>query len=459
MKASHTIRPVFDDPNVVSDAGLVPVLRLAEAAGLHDRLEDQLSVASPNATAKASSVVGGMLAGADSIDDLDVLRHGGMPRLFPGIRAPSTLGTFLRSFTHGHVQQLDAVGAGLLAGLTARVPGMIRGAENVEGVAFIDVDDTIREVHGHAKQAAAYGYTGVRGLNIQLATVSTPLAAPMIARARLRKGNTASAKGAGRLLAQAISTARNAGVEGQILCRADSAYYGWAFVGTAIRKKTWFSVTARMTKTVTAAIASIAEDDWVAIKYPHAIWEEAEQRWISDAEVAEVPFTAFTGRRKAEHVTCRLIVRRVKRLQRLASDGTEQGELFATHRHHAFITNSTLGTVEADQRHRDHAIVEQVIAELKDNALAHLPSGKYAANAAWVTCAVIAFNIARAAAVAADLAKARWATLRRKIIRVPGRLASTARRLDLHLPIHWPWAHSWESLHALATGPPLTART
>lgn len=459
MKASHTIRAVFDDPNLVSDAGLVPVLRLAESAGLHDLLEDQLSVASANSTAKATSVVGGLLAGADSIDDLDLLRHGGMPRLFSGVRAPSTLGTFLRSFTHGHVQQLDAVGGVLLAGLTARVPGVLAGANTAEGFARIDVDDTIREVHGYAKQAAAYGYTGVRGLNIQLATVSTPLAAPVIARARLRKGNTASAKGAGRLLAQAITTARAAGVKGQILCRADSAYYGWAFVGTAIRAKTWFSVTARMTKTVTAAIASIAEDDWVAIKYPHAIWEETEQRWISDAEVAEVPFTAFTGRRKAEHVTCRLIVRRVKRLQRLASDGTEQGELFATYRHHAFITNSTLGMVEADQRHRDHAIIEQVIAELKDNALAHLPSGKYAANAAWVSLAVMAFNIARAAAVAADLAKARWATLRSKIIRVPGRIASTSRRLDLHLPTHWPWAENWDSLHAVATGPPVTATT
>ena len=432
---------------------------MAESAGLYDLLEDQLSVASPNATAKATSVIGGMLAGADSIDDLDLLRHGGMPRLFAGVRAPSTLGTFLRSFTHGHVQQLDAIGGDLLAGLTGRVPGVLVGGNTAEGFACIDVDDTIREVHGYAKQAAAYGYTGARGLNIQLAVVSTPLAAPVIARARLRKGSTASAKGAGRMLAQAISTARAAGVKGQILCRADSAYYGWAFVGTAIRAKTWFSVTARMTKTVTAAIASITEDDWVAIKYPHAIWEEAEQRWISDAEVAEVPFTAFTGRRKAEQVPCRLIVRRVKRLQRLACDGTEQGELFATYRHHAVITNSALAMVEADQRHRDHAIIEQVIAELKDNALAHLPSGAYAANAAWVSLAVIAFNIARAAAVAADLAKARWATLRRKIITIPGRLASTARRLDLHLPIHWPWAHGWETLHALATGPPPTATT
>jgi len=459
VKACHKIRPVFDDPNLVSDAGLVPVLRLAESAGLRDLLGRQLSVGSPNATTKATSVVGGMLAGADSIDDLDLLRHGGMPRLFSGVRAPSTLGTFLRSFTHGHVQQLDAVGGDLLAGLAQRVPGVLAGADGVEGVSFIDVDDTIREVHGYAKQAAAYGYTGVRGLNIQLATVSTPLAAPVIARARLRKGSTASAKGAGRLLAQAITTARAAGVRGQILCRADSAYYGWAFVGTAIRAKTWFSVTARMTKTVTAAIASIEEDAWQPIKYPNAIWEEAEQRWISDAEVAEVPFVAFTGRRNAEHVSCRLIVRRVKRLQRLASDGTEQGELFATYRHHAFITNAPLGRVEADQRHRDHAIVEQVIAELKHGPLAHLPSGKYTANAAWVSLAVIAFNIARAAAVAASMPTARWATLRRRVIKVPGRIASTGRRLVLHLPICWPWAHGWESLHAVATGPPATATT
>lgn len=377
----------------------------------------------------------------------------------PGSGRPRRWARSCARSPHGHVQQLDAVGGDLLAGLTARIPGVLAGTNTAEGITFIDLDDTIREVHGYAKQAAAYGYTGVRGLNIQLATISTPLAAPVIARARLRKGSTASAKGAGRLLAQAISTARAAGVKGQILCRADSAYYGWALVGAAIRKKAWFSVTARMTKTVTAAIASIDEDAWVAIKYPHAIWEEAEQRWVSDAEVAEVPFVAFTGRRKAEHVTCRLIVRRVKRLQRLASDGTEQGELFATYRHHGFITNSGFAMVEADQRHRDHAIVEQVIAELKDNALAHLPSGSYAANAAWVSLAVLAFNIARAAAVAADLAKARWATLRSKIIRVAGRIASTSRRLDLHLPVGWPWAENWESLHAAATGPPITATT
>ena len=457
MKPSHTIRPVFDDPNLVSAGGLVPALRLAEVAGLYDLLGG-LSVPSPNAAAKTAGVVGGMLAGADSIDDLDLLRHGAMPRLFAGVRAPSTLGTFLRSFTHGHVQQLDKAGGELLGELADRVPGLLGGGD-VDGIAFVDVDDTVREVHGYAKQGAAFGYSKVRGLNIQLATISTPTSAPVIARARLRKGNTASATGAGRMLAQAINTARAAGVTAQILARADSAYYGWAFVGTALRHQAWFSVTARMTPSVTAAITSIGPDAWKAIEYPNALYDEDEQRWVSDAEVAEVSFMAFTGRRKAEHVACRLVVRRVKRLQPLASDGSEQGELFATYRHHAFITNTTLSVIEADQRHRDHALVEQVIAELKDGPLAHLPSGKYAANAAWVACAVIAFNIARATAVAASMRTARWATLRTRIINVPARIATTGRRLVLHLPTHWPWATDWEQLWSTATGPPTAATT
>ncbi len=158
-------------------------------------------------------------------------------------------------------------------------------------------------------------------------------------------------------------------------------------------------------------------------------------------------------------MNCRLVVRRVKRLQPLASDGTEQGELFATYRHHAFITNSTLSMLEADQRHRDHALVEQVIAELKNGPLAHLPSGRYAANAAWVACAVIAFNIARATAVAAAMRTARWATLRTRIINIPARIATTGRRLVVHLPRHWPWTPSWEQLWSTATGPPRALTT
>ena len=271
MTPSHKVRAVFDDRNLVSAAGLVPVLRLAEAAGLHDLLDEWLSVDSPNAMAKTACVVAGMLAGADSIDDLDLLRHGGMSKLFAGVRAPSTLGTYLRSFTYGHVQQLDAVAGRFLAGLTARVPGLIDGARQADGIAFVDVDDTIREVHGYAKQGAAYGYSGVRGLNAQLGVVSTPLTAPVIAAARLRRGNTASARGAGRLLAQAIATARAAGVKSPIMARADSAYYGYAFVGAALRAKTWYSVTVRMNPRIVKAIASIDDDAWALTRnFGHA---------------------------------------------------------------------------------------------------------------------------------------------------------------------------------------------
>lgn len=459
MKASHRVLPVFDDPNLVSAAGLVPVMRLAESAGLHELVAEHVATSSPNPVAKATGVVAGMLAGADSIDDLDLLRHGGMPGLFAGVRAPSTLGTYLRSFTHGHVQQLDAVSARFLAGLVERVPGLIAGGDQPEGVAFVDVDDTIRQVHGHAKQGAAFGYSGVRGLNAQLACVSTPLAAPVITAARLRKGNTASGKGGGRLLTQAIGTARRAGVSGRILVRADSAYYNHGFVAAAIRAGAWFSVTARMNKQVVAAIGRIGEDSWTPIKYPNAVWDDDEQRWISDAEVAETTLTCFTSRRRRDHITCRLVVRRVRRLNPAAQAG--QGELFTVYRHHAFVTNSTLDKVDADQHHRDHAVVEQVIAELKDGPMAHLPSGSYTANAAWLAHAVIAFNLARATGVAASNrhAHARWATLRTHLINVPARIASSARRLTLHLPTDWPWEHAWHSLFDTATQSPDPAAT
>jgi hypothetical protein len=458
VKPSHTIRPLFDDPNLVSAAGLVPALELARTAGFYDLL-DALTVPSPNAAAKTASVVGGMLAGADSIDDLDLLRHGGMARLFAGVRAPSTLGTYLRSFTHGHVQQLDKLNARLLAGLAGRVPALVAGGD-ADGLAFVDVDDTIREVHGYAKQAAAYGYTRQRGLNIQVAAICTPLAAPVIAGARLRRGNVASASGAGQLLARAINTARAAGMTGRVLARADAGYYKHAFVAAAIRAKAWFSVTAPMNPSVVTAICEIPEQAWRPISYPNAVFDEAEQRWISQAEVAEIGYTAFIGRRKghrkSDHVGCRLVVRRVKRLQPLAGDGTTQGELFATYRHHAFITNSTLSTVEADQRHRDHAVIEQVIAELKNGPLAHLPSGSYAANAAWVAHAAIAFNLARAVD-ATSPGHRRWATLRTRIINTPARIATTGRRLILHLPRDWPWAAHWQALWTATNGPPTPA--
>ncbi|GES36259.1 mobile element protein [Rhodococcus aetherivorans] len=302
----------------MSAAGLIPVMRLAENAGLHEVLGQRLSVDSPNPVAKSASIVAGMLAGADSIDDLDLLRHGAMEKVFGGVWAPSTLGAYLRSFTHGHVQQLDAVAARLLTGLASRVSTLLAGSEEI---AYVDVDDTIWEVHGYAKQGAAFGYSGVRRLNAQVAALSTPTAALVIVRARLRRGNVASHTGAGRLLAQAIAAARAAGVTGQILARADSAYLGHAFAAAALRAGAWFSVTARMSPQIRAATASIEESAWTAITYPNAVYDEDERRWISDAEVAETEVTIFTSRRTREHVTCRLAVRRVRRLNSAATSG------------------------------------------------------------------------------------------------------------------------------------------
>jgi Transposase DDE domain group 1 len=395
MQVSHSVSAVFDDPNLVSVSGLAPVLALAQRAGLHELVAEHLTVpgsAGANTTVKIPALVAGMVAGADSVDEMDLLRHGGMGRLFTEVRAPTTLGTCLRGFTFGHVRQLDAIASRLLIALAGRTP-LLAGADQV---AYLDIDDTMRETHGYQKQGVGYGYSKVKGLNALLAVVSTPIAAPVIVATRLRKGSTNSARGAARLVTDALVTARRAGASGIVTVRADSAYYNHDVVAAARRGGARFSVTARMDPAVRKAIASIGEDSWVPIKYPDAIWDEQEQRWISDAEVAELGFTAFTSRRQAEHIPARLIVRRVKRLNP-ASVPIGQSELFAAYRHHAVFTDSPLPMLEAEAGHRAHAIVEQVIADLKSGPLAHLPSGRFAANSAWTVLAAIAFNLTRAA--------------------------------------------------------------
>src|SRR3954468_22077087 len=342
MRLSHARRAIsvrFDDPNLVSCAGLVPVLALAHRCGLARLLAERLTIAAKggaNAGAKVLALVAGMVCGADSIDDMDLLRHGGMGRLFDGVRAPSTLGTFLRAFTFGHVRQLDAVAAGLLARLAATTPVL----PDAQKITFLDIDDTVRQTYGYAKQGAGRGYTGIKGLNALLAVVSTPTSPPLIAATRLRKGSTNSARGAAKLLTDALATIRRAGAAGLVLVRADSAYYGYDVIAACRRSGARFSVTARLTPTVVTAITGIDEQSWTPIRYPNAIYDEDEQRWVSDAEVAEVAFTAFTNRRKAEHVTARLIVRRVRRLNpRNVPAG--QSEMFAIYRYHAVFTDSS----------------------------------------------------------------------------------------------------------------------
>ena len=458
MRVCHSLHPVFDDPNLIAFGGLPAVMTLAEQAGLHDLVDEHVTVPGPagaNASVKVPAIVAGMIAGADSISDLDVLRHGGMRRIFTGLRAATTLGTHLRGYRFGHVRQLDAVAARLLVRL-AHVSPILAGAEQV---VYVDVDDTVRETHGYRKQGAAYGYSKVKGLNAQLAIVSTPLSAPVIAATRLRKGNIDSGHGAARLIGDTLATLRRAvpTTPGLVVVRADSAYFRHDVVAAATAGGARFSVTARMNKAVVRAIAGLDEAAWTTIRYRDAIYDQAEQRWISQAGVAEVPFTAFTSHRKAHHVTARLIVRRVKRLN--PHTAKTQGELLPGYRYHPVFTNTTLAMVDAEAAHRDHAIIEAVIADLKDGPLAHAPSGKFTANAAWLALASIAFNLTRAAARLASptLGKARTATVRRTLIQVAGRIANQARRWRLHLPSRWPWQDELDTLYTAALGPPILA--
>jgi len=455
---------LFDDPNLVSRAGLVPVMALAQRAGLAGLVAAHVRPGGPcgvNAQLKIPCLIAGMAAGADSIDDMDLLRHGAMPYLFGGIRAPSTLGSHLRSFTWGNVRQLEAVSRLLLGELARRSP-LLPGRETL---AFIDIDAMQKRVYGRRKQGAGFGHTKiqgksllVRGLNALAATICTPLGAPVIACTRLRGGTANSARGAATFAAQAIAAAREAGCSGLIVVRADSAYYSAAFCGAVRRAGARFSVTVNMDVKVTAAIAAIPEQAWTPIRYPRAIWDDQLGCWVSDAQVAEADYTAFTSAKKGQQVTARLIVRRVRDLNRQAPVG--QDELFPAWRYHAVFTDSPFELVQAEGQHRDHAIVEQVFADWTDGPLAHLPSGVFPANAAWLACAAIAHNLLRAAAALASLAygKARGATIRRDLIDVAARTARHGRgHLTLHLPEGWHREHEWMTLFTAACGPPAAA--
>jgi hypothetical protein len=290
--------------------------------------------------------------------------------------------------------------------------------------------------------------------------VTTHAAAPVIVAQRLRKGSCGSPRGAKRLVTDALATVKKLPTSpagAKVLFRADSAFYGRGPVLAAVRAGAQVSVTVRLDPRVKAAIAAIPADRWEAIEYTDAVFDQTTGAWISRAEVAEVPFTAFAAGKKADQVPGRLVVRRIPDL----NTHTGQPTLFDTWRFHAFFTTSTLDTVAADKTHRGHAIIEQVHADLKNSALAHLPSGKFTANAAWLVLATMAFNLTRAAATltGTTLAKATTATIRRKIVHVPARIASSARRLSLHLPTGWPWEDAWTTLFSGLCAPPTTAAT
>jgi hypothetical protein len=341
--------------------------------------------------------------------------------------------------------KLDAVATRLVTGLHDRT-SLLAG---IDGPVLVDIDDTIIEVHGHAKEGSGYGYSGVRGLNALITTVTTGRAAPVIAGQRLRKGACGSARGAARMVADTVAAVRrlrSTESAGLVLLRGDSAFYGHLTVSAALRGGAQVSITVRLDPKVTAAIAAIGDDDWTPIEYTDAVYDETTGRWISRAEVAEIAFTAFSSKKANQQVRGRLVVRRIPDLNHRGDDG--QATLFDTWRFHAFFTTSDLDTVTADKTHRGPAIIEQVHADLKDSALAHLPSGRFTANAAWLVLAVMAFNLTRAAATITGpaLAKARTATIRRTLVTVPARIASSGRRLTLHLPRNWPWETAWNTL-------------
>jgi hypothetical protein len=462
VKVSHRFAAgsaVFDDDHLVSYAGLVPVMTLAEQTGLAQLVAQKVRITAPriksgsaNPAPKLTTLIAGMCAGADSIDDIDVLRSGGMKTVFGGVYAPSTVGTLLREFTFGHARQLESVLGEHLVALCERVD-LLPAAEQV----FIDIDSLLRPVYGHAKQGASYGHTKIagkqilrKGLSPLATTISTPESAPVISGMRLRAGRANSGKGAGRMVASAISTVRAISPDTTILVRGDSAYGNRTVVRTCVRHGAQFSLVMTRNSAIERAIAAIDEHAWIPVSYPGAVQDPDTGAWISDAEVAEIPYTAFASTPDA--ITARLVVRRVK-------DARYRDALFPVWRYHPFFTNTDLSVDQADITHRQHAIIETVFADLIDGPLAHIPSGRFGANSAWILCAAIAHNLLRAAGVLAGAqhTRARGSTLRRKIISVPARLARPQRRPILHLPTHWPWSRHWLALwrNTIGHSPPL----
>lgn len=454
MQGSHTWRAgsaVFDEDNIVSHAGLVPLVELAEQAGLSRLLGEHVRFGcervrsgAANATAKLTSIIAGMAAGADSIDDLDVVRAGGMKRVFGGVYAAATLGIFLREFTHGHARQLSTVLRKHLVALAARTPVM----DGITQRVFIDIDSLLRPVYGHAKQGASFGHTKIagktvlrRGLSPLAVTIATETAAPVLAGVRLRAGRAGSAKGAASMVTEAINTAVAVGADpASILVRADSAYCSGKVVAAVVKAGAVFSLSITRNPAVDAAIATIDDQAYTPVSYPGALVDPDTGQLISDAQVAEVEYTAFADTRY--RITGRLVVRRVL-------DANTQDPLFPVWRYHPFFTTSTAPVTDADITHRGHAICETVWSDLIDGPWAHQPSGIFAANAAWTILAAICHNLLRAAATLTGTARyavARGATLRTHLINVPARLARPQRRSVLHLPTHWPRARAWLGL-------------
>ena len=418
----------FDDERVVANAGVLLPALLAGRLGLEALVEDTVDlgarVGAANPGRKVMTLVSAMMLGADCIEDCDVLRSG-QTRAVLGHRvaAPSTLGTFLRAFTFGHVRQLDRV---LAQALTR---AWTAGAGPGDDRLVVDVDSFVGEVYGYDKQGAGYGYTHKRGYH---PIIATRAATGEVLHIRARKGSANTARGALRFVEELIPRVRRAGATGPRLLRADSGFWN-AKIMARLQAAGWlYSIGVRQQQHIKAAIAGIPEQDWQTLAdYPEG----------GQAQIAQT----MLGRQ-------RLIVRRTRLVG-------AQAELWPDWRHFAFFTNRTDTLEQVEAEHRQHAVVELAIRDLKDQALAHFPSGRFTANAAWTVIAALAHNLLRWTTLIGlpDTIIPTARTLRRRLLTVPGRITRTARTLTLRMPARWPWETAFlTALGRLRTVPPVT---
>jgi len=417
-------RVLFDDERAVANAGALLPAVLADRLGIEALVDGAVDLGvregAANPGRKVMSLVSAMCLGADCIDDCDVLRSG-QTRAVLGhtVVAPSTLGTFLRAFTFGHVRQLDRVLGETLS--RAWAAGAGPGDERL----VVDVDSFVGEVYGYDKQGAGYGYTHKRGYHPILATRA---GTGEVLHIRARKGSANTSRGALRFMEELIPRVARAGANGPKLLRADSGFWNNKIMARLQAAGWTYSIGITQQKHVKAAIAGIPEQDWQPLTdYPET----------GEAQIAQTMLGSQ-----------RLIVRRTRLVG-------AQAELWPDWRHHAFLTNRTDPLEEVEAEHRQHAVVELAIRDLKDQALAHFPSGKFHANAAWTVIAALAHNLLRWTTLIGlpDTVIPTARTLRRRLLSIPGRIVRTARQVTLRMPARWPWATQFltalERLHAV----------
>ena len=432
------IQIAFDDPRLVANAGLLLPVTLAQHLGLREVVDSHVDLGDAPGRAnpgdKLLTLVASALAGGDCIDDADVLRTGGTAGVIGCVvKAPSTLGTFLRSFRWGHVRQLDRVSRELLSRAWAA------GAGPGEGPLTIDLDSTICETYGLAKEGACHhGYTGQRGYHPLLAIAA---GTGDVLMSRLREGRANTVRGAAHFLRETVGRVRHAEATGQLTVRADSGFYAHALVAACREMDVRFSITIRQHARLRELIEAIPEEDWTPVPY-----------WMDGgADVAETTYTPFQGEPAAAPV--RLIVRRVK-----PTPGSQLA-LFASYSYHGFITDRDVETLELEADHRRHAEIENAIRDLKHGVgLNHFPSGRFPANGAWLAVQVLAHNLARwTARIGLGEGVVTTKTLRRRFFSLAGRLTRSARRLTLHLPQGWPWETQFTRALARLRALPLPA--